>query len=96
VKYRMNKLIKEIKNMPAFIILGLIAILGAIWFGVKMKKSLKYDQIIKDITEPVDVTPKTTDDVMRSVGDPQLPDAGAVLGRGWFITLAPKTGPTSA
>jgi hypothetical protein len=55
--------------MPALILLGLLAILGAIWFGVKMKKSLKYDQIIKDITEPVDITPKTTVDVMKDISE---------------------------
>ena len=55
--------------MPAFIMLGLLAILGAIWFGIKMKKSLWFDQRIKDITEPVDVTPKTTDEVIKDISE---------------------------
>ncbi len=55
--------------MPASILLGLLAILGAIWFAVKMKKSQKFDNIVKDITEPVDVTPKTTADVMKDISE---------------------------
>ncbi len=55
--------------MPAYILLGILVVLVTIWFGVKMKKSLKYDQIIKDITEPVDVTPKTSADVMKDISE---------------------------
>lgn len=55
--------------MPIIILLGLLAILIAVWFGIKMKKSFKYDQIIKDITEPVDVTPKTSDDVIKDISE---------------------------
>jgi len=55
--------------MPIIILLGLLAILIAIWFGIRMKKSFKYDQIIKDIMEPVDVTPKTPDDVIKDISE---------------------------
>jgi len=55
--------------MPIIILLGLLAILIAVWFGIKMKKSFKYDQIIKDITEEVDVTPKTPDDVIKDISE---------------------------
>ena len=36
-------------------------------FALKMKKSLKFDHLIKDITEPVDVTPKTADGVIKDI-----------------------------
>jgi hypothetical protein len=58
---------KEIQMLPALILLGILAITGAVWFALKMKKSLKFDNLIKDITEPVDVTPKTTVDVMKDI-----------------------------
>jgi hypothetical protein len=53
--------------MPILILLGVLIVLLAIWFAIKMKKSYRYDQIIRDITEPVDVTPKTSNNVIRDI-----------------------------
>jgi hypothetical protein len=55
--------------MPIIILLGLLAVLLAIWFAVKMKKSQKFDNIVKDITEPVDVTPKTSGEVIKDISE---------------------------
>ena len=53
--------------MPIIILLVLFAILFSIWIGVRSKKSLKFDQVVKDITEPVKITVKTSMDVIKDI-----------------------------
>lgn len=53
--------------MPIFILLAVMTIFLAIAFALLMKKSPKFDNFVKDITEPVDVTPKTADVVIKDI-----------------------------
>lgn len=53
--------------MPIIVLLALAAVFAAIIFALKMKKSSKFDHFVKDITEPIDVTPKTSDGVIKDI-----------------------------
>ncbi len=56
--------------MPIIILITiiLIAVSVAVMFTLSLKKSSKFDHFIKDITEPIDVTPKTPDKVIKDIG----------------------------
>lgn len=53
--------------MPIFIILAIFAILLSIWIGMKLKKSARFDTVVKEITEEQDIAPKKTDGVIKDI-----------------------------
>ena len=53
--------------MPIIILLTVLSILFVFMVVISLKKSPKFDNFVKDITEPVDVTPKTADVVIKDI-----------------------------
>jgi len=53
--------------MPIYIILGIIAIFLAFFLGLALKGSAKFDRVVKDITEEIDITPKPTEGVIKDI-----------------------------
>lgn len=53
--------------MPVIILLAIMTVLFAIWFGVKMKNSAKFNTVVKEITEEQDVSVKQTDGVIKDI-----------------------------
>lgn len=53
--------------MPIFIMLGIFAVLLSICIGIRLKGSPKFDKVVKNITEEIDITPKQTDGVIKDI-----------------------------
>ena len=55
--------------MPIYIIMFVIAIVTVAFIVIKLKKSPKFDSFVHDLTEPVDVAPKSTDKVIKEISE---------------------------
>lgn len=54
--------------MPVYILIAVGAILFVIWIGVKLKKSLKFGEIVKDITEEPILNAPKTNEMIKDIG----------------------------
>lgn len=54
--------------MPVYILIAVGAILLVIWIGVKLKKSLKFGEIVKDITEEPILNAPKTNEMIKDIG----------------------------
>ena len=53
--------------MPIYIMLTVLAMLVVFFFIISLKKSPKFDHFVRDLTEPVDITPKTPDKIIKDI-----------------------------
>jgi len=52
---------------PIIALLVVVAVLAVSMIVITLKKSTKFDHFVKDLTEPVDITPKTPDGVIKDI-----------------------------